>query len=646
MKGRGEHSKKGGAGACSIGGLTRVVLFILLSTYSVALSDRLPATGGGGQSPGGERWDGGMCDYVTPVSDTVIVVDDLARLQSVINDATMSTTILVRSGYYDLRQSPYAGSGIGIQIGRSDITIRSETGNRDDVIFDAGGMGTGVGKAFMISDYTTHLDTLWNITLADITIQNASNHLLSVQGEFHPRNVMVHNVHFVNSGEQLIKVNPESLSDPKPVSSGTVACSLLEYETHLDEGWYTQGIDIHGGDHWVVRYNTIRNIRAHPESGRISGFAVLVWSNSVGTVVERNRIIDCDRGISFGDWSHHDAAFLDHTGGVIRNNMILGYSDANPEGSLGSYEGIALANTVNAVVANNTIWSPGDIDRGIDILGSNTRSNRVVNNIISRSIIVRGGASGAANRFEANIEHATAEQFVSVANGNLHLAPGSVAVDAGVMYDEMCADIDGEGVIDGHADIGADERAGRPFSGGPCDGGYDGPPIDPAGLGDLFPPPEAAPPYDLCDCDPLPAPGAGAILDTVGSAYDLQVLLYNLHTNNDNRERTIFLLDGEYFLGDSPFGNIHLYTSNVTIRSLGGDRDRVVFYGNHESDFGFVFDSFGARNIENVTLADLTIRDVAADAISLVAYYSTIDALLLHNIRVVNAGDDAIGTIA
>ena len=398
-----------------------------------------------------------LCDYEHATSDTTITVDNLAALQYAINDATSSTTILVEPGFYDLQTSPYAGWGIGVELLRSNVTIRSSSGIRADVVFDGGGMAGGVAQAFMVADYMTHQDTLRNITLADITIQNASNHLISVQGEFHPQNITIHNVHFLNAGQQLIKVNPESLSAPVPVSNGSILCSLIEYETHLDEGSYTQGMSIHAGDHWVIRNDTLRNIRAHPASGGIGGPAILVWSNSVGTIVERNVLIDCDRGIMFGDWSHNGYPFLDHTGGAIRGNIVRGYEYANPEGSMGSYESIALCNATEALVASNTLYAPGEINRGIDLVGPYVTDCEIANNIMDKEIILRGGAIEAANTFAGNREFAGANHYVDAGNGDFHLDPASPAVDSGVTYAGLSVDIDCQSVAGDAPDTGADE---------------------------------------------------------------------------------------------------------------------------------------------------------------------------------------------
>jgi len=515
-------------------------------------------------SPSSAAHDPCTCDYAPP-GGAVTMAGTLAALQSAINSAAGPTTILVSSGIYDLRTSPYAWQGIGIQVGNHDVTIRSATGNPEDVIFDGGGMSGGVAKAFMISDYTTGRDSLRNITIADVTIRNASNHLISVQGEFHARNLMLHNLHLVNAGQQLVKVNPASSSNPTPVTNGTIACCIVEYETYLVGGWYTQGIDIHGGDHWTIRGNTIRNIRADPSAGIIGGPAILVWSNSVGTVVERNRVIDCDRGIMFGDWSHNGFPYLDHTGGIIRGNTVKGYAGANPEGTAGSYESIALANAVEVVVGNNTMYAPGFTNRGIDLVGPATQANVILDNLTDKEITIRAGASGAANTFDGNIVHAGASNYVNAAGGDFHLAPGSAAIDFGVPYAEACADVDCEVVADGEPDAGADEVAGAPHPGGPCEG-------DATAVYD-------APRTFRATAAPNPADASAAIVFTLPSAAEVTVEIHDLSGRlvrtvlagvrvDAGRQRAIW--DGKDGRGRPAASGVYLYRVRAGSRADGG----------------------------------------------------------------------------
>ena len=68
--------------------------------------------------------------------------------------------------------------------------------------------------------------------------------------------------------------------------------------------------------------------------GQLAGPTVLFWRNSIGTIVERNLFVECDRPIALGLSSPQPSnardgeATYDHQGGVIRNNMIYQPADA------------------------------------------------------------------------------------------------------------------------------------------------------------------------------------------------------------------------------------------------------------------------------------------------------------------------------
>ena len=78
---------------------------------------------------------------------------------------------------------------------------------------------------------------------------------------------------------------------------------------------------------WIVRDNWFRNLRTPAGQSGIAEHAIHFWkrcsTRPQNIVVERNWIVNCDRGIGFGlvdaPGGHHGGA------SVIRNNMV--YND-------------------------------------------------------------------------------------------------------------------------------------------------------------------------------------------------------------------------------------------------------------------------------------------------------------------------------
>ncbi len=206
-------------------------------------------------------------------------------------------TILVAPGIYTLQDAVY--------VTVHNLTIRGATGNRDDVILDGGEMLTWT---------YTHIIAIFadNITIADLTLRNGDEHDVSVNGSDRP---ILYNLHSLDTGYQLVKVNPATMLRASRVGDGSdnglLACSHLEYTTTSPED-YTSDISAHNAHRWTVRDNEWRRIRT---PNQVPAPAILFWSGSSDTLVERNLLVDCYQGIAFGNAS-------DHTGGIVRNNMI------------------------------------------------------------------------------------------------------------------------------------------------------------------------------------------------------------------------------------------------------------------------------------------------------------------------------------
>jgi len=193
---------------------------------------------------------GDHCGPLPPPTGPIVTVSSESELRSQATNAAAGTTIVVSAGTYNLQNI--------VHVVNSGLTIRGATGNRDDVILDAGGMGSGLTHGILID---VDAD---DVTIADLTIRNAGEHGVSIQGSDRPT---LYNLHIVDTGSQLVKVNPwENGSE-----DGLLACSRLEYTTTAPDD-YTNGISAHRAHRWVVRDNEWYRIRG-PGSGCTGPYA-------------------------------------------------------------------------------------------------------------------------------------------------------------------------------------------------------------------------------------------------------------------------------------------------------------------------------------------------------------------------------------
>ncbi len=361
-----------------------------------------------------------FCPPLAPPAGPTITISSATALREQAYNAAPGATILVSPGVYNLDNI--------IHIVNAGITIRGASGNRADVILDAGGMLSGFTHAILIEAD--------DVTVADLTIRNAGEHGVSVNGSDRPT---LYNLHIVDTGYQLVKVNP--VGDGS--DDGVLACSHLEYTTTAPEN-YTNGISAHNAHRWVVRDNRWERIRT-PDN--VPAPTILFWSGSSDTRVERNVLVDCYQGIAFGNASHGPG---DHTGGIVRNNMIYA---SLPHDSV-----VEMVHATGWLVAHNTalLLDPDGVTWGMEARFADTQGT-FANNLTNMPIWAdRDGAGGAS---QGNVTDAAAGWFVDAAAADLHLAATAVqAIDQVSPLAEVTADIDGDPRAgDGAADAGADE---------------------------------------------------------------------------------------------------------------------------------------------------------------------------------------------
>jgi hypothetical protein len=208
--------------------------------------------------------------------------------------------------------------------------------------------------------------------------------------------------------------------------------------------YYIGGLDAHGSRNWGVRGNTFKSIIS--PSSSVAEFAVHFWNGSANNLVEKNVIINCDRGIGFGMDGRGNS------GGIIRNNTIY-HASGN---SQFADTGIALIESPGTQVYNNTVYMANSFPWSIEYRFSSTTGVLIANNLTNSPIQLRDGASGTVT---SNVTSAAAGWFVNAGTGNLRLASAqSAVVDKGQSISGLTDDLDGDSRPQGGGiDVGADE---------------------------------------------------------------------------------------------------------------------------------------------------------------------------------------------
>lgn len=362
------------------------------------------------------------------------VVGNEAQLAAAVESANRGgpKNILLKDGVYELEK--------GLWIGADGISISGLSGNREKVVIRGRGMKGSASHIFWVAGSNFRLR---NVTLADV-----ANHLIQIHGERNADNPVISNVLFRDSFEQMIKVSYDQAKAGAGSDNGIVENCVFEYTAGIGPQYYIGGIDAHNARNWIVRRNTFRGIRS--PSKETAEFAVHFWSNSKNTIVDSNKIINCDRGIGFGMGDRG------HVGGEIKNNMI--YHD-DSEGFADS--GIVLESAPGAKVYNNTIFHEHGYQNAIEYRFPVTKGVVIRNNLTNRKIAARDGAEAEVKN---NITNARADWFVDAEMGDLRLKealPG--VVDSGGSFKGIDKDYYGAARPVGKApDIGAHEYQSKP----------------------------------------------------------------------------------------------------------------------------------------------------------------------------------------
>ena len=386
------------------------------------------------------------CPPLPPPAGSVVSVSNVAGLQDALSNLTSNTTISVAEGHY------YLTNMLRFRNGVQNVALRSASGNRDGVVIHGNGMSNpACGNVCNIISIEDADDVL----IADLTLRDVYYHPVQIHGEAGPQRPRLYNLHLIDAGEQFVKVS--TAGPPGPYSDdGIVECSLIEY-TDRARSDYTNGVDVLAGARWTVRDNVFRNIRA--PVGELAGPTVLMWRNTLDSIVERNQFIECDRAIALGlSWPDSGLArdgesTYDHQGGIVRNNFIYRAG----AGDIGVTANFARDFKIyhNTVLLNDTFpW--GAIEYRFSVSTGEIRYN-----LTDAPIWQRDEASAIV---AGNVTNAEASWFADAGTGDLHLRETATeAIDQATSLDDVSDDYDGETRPHGPApDVGADEYGSPP----------------------------------------------------------------------------------------------------------------------------------------------------------------------------------------
>jgi hypothetical protein len=341
-------------------------------------------------------------------------------------------TIVIAPGTYTLTSTLYIN---GTYL---NVALRGATNNADDVVLVGAGMENANYGAVPYGIWVG--GNVQGITIANLTIRDLYYHpIIFNAGTKSPH---VYNVRLVNAGQQFLKSNPDFSGGG--VNNGLVEYAVVEYDTTSRDS-YTNGVDVHTGQNWIIRNSMFRNIRA--PQGQLAGPAILMWNNSSNSTAEGNTFIDCQREVAFGLIERIPS---DQSGGIIRNNFIYRSSSVTGDVAIGVFD------SPDTHVVFNSVLISGTYPNAIEYRFAGTTGVFIANNLLSAAIQARDGATGTV---AGNYTQASPVLFVNAPAGDLHLkSTAAVAIQKADPLSNCPTDWDGQSRPQAGAnDIGADE---------------------------------------------------------------------------------------------------------------------------------------------------------------------------------------------
>lgn len=211
-------------------------------------------------------------------------------------------------------------------------------------------------------------------------------------------------------------------------------------------------IDVVGPDNWIVRGNLLADF-SKGEGDRTS-YAAFIKGNSSNGVFENNLVIGEYRttggvrvGLSLGgggsgaQFSRNGTNEYEHTGGLVRNNLVMYCSDV----------GLYLNKALDTKVFNNTFYRTMGVDVRFPASSAVVRNNLLTGRIKERD----GGTSLADHNLIASSDDFV-DWFTRPDQGDFSMKKGRELIDQGVDSDLVFEDLCGKSRVE-KPDIGAIE---------------------------------------------------------------------------------------------------------------------------------------------------------------------------------------------
>jgi hypothetical protein len=372
-------------------------------------------------------------DCETAGGGSTVTVSTVQQLRDAVLAATPGTIIELTDGTYTWSDN----TTLARIEDKQNLTIRSQSGNRDAVILKGQGISSATEFVFKLTraDY---------ITIENLTMRDVYWHCVQLnEGSEH---FTVRNCYMWDAGEGPIK-STVILNTGPFCDYGTVDNCVIGFTT-TGKRSVVEGIDIIAVKGWVIKNTKFYNV-IHPKPRNVA-YGCFAKAASEDTVIENCYFQNCQVSISFGGGGsplslHRNGNPAEHYGGIMRNNIIHTGSDV----------GIYMNKASNFKIYNNTLW-PANGFSSIDVRYAESYGS-IINNICSEGYQLRDGgvATTATNLFNAS-----ASLFVNQAAANYHLASTATqAINQGTNTTaDVAYDMDWEARPKGAAvDIGADE---------------------------------------------------------------------------------------------------------------------------------------------------------------------------------------------